>query len=148
MNTTKTLQIIPNSVSNIFSSLKYELAAYATTIRNIKIYWVDHHSSGLWYPGDLCPLDYQYNQKMILEGISRFVKEGIPFLEPYLEAYDRLNLFPGRLTCILSGAGKRRILAIGNYVRQRLLHPVHSWAMQVLSRLPCDVQTRRSNPSS
>ena len=38
----------------------------------------------------------------------------------------------------LPGAGKRRLLIIGNYIVQRLLYPVHSWAMGVLSRLPCD----------
>lgn len=34
--------------------------------------------------------------------------------------------------------GKRRIFAIGNYIKQRLLHPVHVWAMRVLSLLPTD----------
>lgn len=34
--------------------------------------------------------------------------------------------------------GKRRIFAIGNYIKQRLLHPVHSWAMKVLSLIPMD----------
>ncbi|XP_042517490.1 uncharacterized mitochondrial protein AtMg01410 [Macadamia integrifolia] len=36
------------------------------------------------------------------------------------------------------GAGKRRIFAIGNYTKQRLLYPYHEWAMAVLRRIPND----------
>ena len=54
-----------------------------------------------------------------------------------------LSPHPGRLTCTLTGAGKRRLIAIGNYVRQRLLHPVHDWAMRVLSRIPNDVSIKK-----
>ncbi|KAG6467635.1 hypothetical protein ZIOFF_074518 (mitochondrion) [Zingiber officinale] len=57
-----------------------------------------------------------------------------------------LNPLPGRLACTLSGAGKRRLFAIGNYVRQRLLHPVHDWAMRVLSRIPTDVTFNQERP--
>ena len=57
-----------------------------------------------------------------------------------------LGPLPGRFTCTLTGAGKRGFFAIGNYVRQRLLHPVHDWAMRVLSRIPGE--TRRSLPPS
>jgi len=38
----------------------------------------------------------------------------------------------------VEGGGKRRILAIGNYINQRLLRPVHDWLMQVLVKLPMD----------
>lgn len=33
----------------------------------------------------------------------------------------------GRLGQSIEGGGKRRIFAIGNYVNQRLLKPVHDW---------------------
>jgi len=40
---------------------------------------------------------------------------------------------PGRLAQSTdSGAGKRRIFAIGNYVNQRLLKPLHDWLMKAL----------------
>lgn len=42
---------------------------------------------------------------------------------------------PGRLAQVIEGAGKRRIFAIGNFVKQRLLYPVHVWAMNVLARI-------------
>ena len=35
---------------------------------------------------------------------------------------------------------------IGNYIIQRLLYPVHSWAMGVLSRLPCDGTFEQERP--
>lgn len=51
---------------------------------------------------------------------------------------------PGRLAA--EGGGKRRIFAIGNYIKQRLLHPVHIWAMTVLKRLPSDGTFNRGKP--
>lgn len=48
------------------------------------------------------------------------------------------NLKFGKLAASIEGGGKRRIFAIGNYVKQRYLRPYHDWAMGVLRRLPCD----------
>lgn len=45
---------------------------------------------------------------------------------------------PLRLSQTLAGAGKRRIYALGNYLKQRLLSPVSDWIMQVLRELPTD----------
>lgn len=45
---------------------------------------------------------------------------------------------PGRLGCSIEGGGKRRIFAIGNYVNQRLLRPVHDWLAEVLRMIPQD----------
>ena len=39
---------------------------------------------------------------------------------------------------MIEGGGKRRIFAICNYIKQRLLFPVHKWAMKVLSSIPTD----------
>lgn len=44
----------------------------------------------------------------------------------------------GRLGSSVEGRAKRRIFAIGNYVCQRLLYPVHEFLMTVLRRLPSD----------
>lgn len=44
----------------------------------------------------------------------------------------------GRLGQSIEGGGKRRIFAIGKYVNQRLLRPVHDWAMSVLRSIPQD----------
>lgn len=47
-------------------------------------------------------------------------------------------LTTGRLASTAAGAGKRRLFVLGNYVKQRLLYPVHDWAMRILGRLPSD----------
>lgn len=44
----------------------------------------------------------------------------------------------GRLAATLEGAGKRRVFAIGNYIKQRLLAPYHRWFMTRLRRIPMD----------
>lgn len=44
----------------------------------------------------------------------------------------------GRLSDALSGAGKRRIFAITNYIKQRTLQPIHDWLMSVLQSIPMD----------
>jgi hypothetical protein len=44
----------------------------------------------------------------------------------------------GSLSCTLSGDGKRRLFAIGNYFKQRLLYPFHSFLMSALRKLPMD----------
>ena len=49
-----------------------------------------------------------------------------------------LRFFPGRLACSLPGGGKRRIFAIGHFLNQRLLKPVHDWCMTVLRSIPSD----------
>lgn len=41
---------------------------------------------------------------------------------------------------VWEGGGKRRVFAIGNYVKQRLLmlKPYYDWLMSILRRLPTD----------
>jgi hypothetical protein len=72
-----------------------------------------------------------------LEWFERCVGPKLPSIEEY-------NVPPavGRLGQSLEGAGKRGIFAIGNYVNQRLLKPVHDWLMRVLKSLPTDVFIR------
>lgn len=50
----------------------------------------------------------------------------------------RASTVGGRLGQSVEGGGKRRIFAIGNYVNQRLLKPVHDWLMSVLRLIPMD----------
>ena len=67
---------------------------------------------------------------------------------PALPSCTDLGFLPvtGRLGCSIEGGGKRRIFAIGNYVNQRLLRPVHDWLMQVLRRLPMDGTFEQTKP--
>lgn len=67
---------------------------------------------------------------------------------PYLPTCDDLGVSPvsGRLGCSLEGGGKRRIFAIGNYINQRLLYPIHSWLMKVLAEIPMDGTFNQTAP--
>ncbi|KAH0706215.1 hypothetical protein KY289_011291 [Solanum tuberosum] len=57
-------------------------------------------------------------------------------------AYQGVPLVTGGLAQAIEGGGKRRIFARCNYIKQRLLHPVHIWAMTVLSSLKTDATDR------
>lgn len=61
-----------------------------------------------------------------------------PHLSSLQAAYQSYPMATGRLAQVLEGSGKRKIFAICNYVKQRLLFPVHKWAMEVFSRLQTD----------
>jgi len=52
----------------------------------------------------------------------------------------------GRLGQSVEGGGKRRVFAIGNYINQRLLKPVHDWLMSVLRMLPMDGTFNQEGP--
>ena len=43
---------------------------------------------------------------------------------------------------------KRRIFAIGNWVNQRLLKPVHDWLMSLLRNIPMDDTFSQTRPLS
>lgn len=44
----------------------------------------------------------------------------------------------GRLCASCSGDGKRRLFAVGNYINQRLLYPIHQWLAEILKGLRTD----------
>lgn len=52
----------------------------------------------------------------------------------------------GKLAQKVEGGGKRRIFAIGNWVNQRLLTPVHSWLAEVLRLIPMDGTFNQLSP--
>lgn len=70
--------------------------------------------------------------------LEYFEKSVGPYFASLLGASKGLPLATGRLAQVIEGSGKRRIFAICNYVKQRLLYPVHKWAMEVLSHIPMD----------
>ncbi|KAH0735018.1 hypothetical protein KY285_010725 [Solanum tuberosum] len=74
-----------------------------------------------------------------------FFSPGPPF-SSLLGAYQGVPLVTGRLAQAIEGGGKRRIFAICNYIKQRLLHPVHIWAMTVLSSLKTDGTFNQERP--
>jgi hypothetical protein len=52
----------------------------------------------------------------------------------------------GRLGQSVEGRAKRRIFAIGNYVAQRLLRPLHKWLAALLRMLPMDGTFNQHKP--
>lgn len=67
---------------------------------------------------------------------------------PFLPTCDQLGVPPitGRLGCTVEGGGKRRIFAIGNYINQRLLAPVHEWSALVLRSVDQDGTFNQTKP--
>ncbi|PHT98242.1 hypothetical protein BC332_32834 [Capsicum chinense] len=72
------------------------------------------------------------------ESLEYFERAVGPHFDGYLYPYRNVPLVTGRLSQTIQGGGKRRLFAICNYVKQRLLFPVHKWAMEVLSRISTD----------
>lgn len=54
-NDDRRFKTFPGAIGNIFSSLRYEIAAYAGIIRNLKMYspfgYRSENSGSLWYQG-------------------------------------------------------------------------------------------------
>ena len=78
------------------------------------------------------------NTKFANLDLDHFERCGGPRFSTLLNAYDQVELRTGRICQTIEGNGKRRLFAIGNYVKQQLLRPVHDWAMSVLRRIPND----------
>jgi len=92
-----------------------------------------HTFEGIFSPGmlfskrTLWPLDRAANTRGVHEDMEFFEKNpAIVFLDLARGLSNFVpSLRPGKLAHSVEGAGKRRIFAIGNYVKQRLLYPVH-----------------------
>lgn len=67
---------------------------------------------------------------------------------PYLTSPDQLGVEArtGRLCCACTVDGKRRLFAVGNYVNQRLLFPLHQWCASVLKTIPMDGTFNQTDP--
>lgn len=79
-----------------------------------------------------------YRNNKIFSGIDLdFFESRIgPYLPPWHPDWG--IMITGKLGQKIEGGGKRRIFAIGNWVNQRLLSPVHDWLANVLKKIPMD----------
>ncbi|KAI5676346.1 hypothetical protein M9H77_07296 [Catharanthus roseus] len=77
------------------------------------------------------------NNKMFSGASSEWFKYCIG---SYVPTSKQLGIYinSGRLSCSCTGDGKRRVFAIGNYVNQQLLAPIHDWVASVLRLIPLD----------
>ena len=120
-------------VKSCFVSLPYELASWMNLVNFVHARGEQWSQGALWAPRIRHAFDK--NKKL-------FSGRDLDWFEtrigPYLPTCDDLGIPPvtGRLGCSIEGAGKRRIFAIGNYINQRLLHPIHKWVAEVLRQLP------------
>lgn len=126
-----------------YSAQTMELAAYSHLMDFI-------HSKGeQWSSGILFPHRVRYpfdvNNKMFSgTDLDVFEKTIGPYLPPWHPAMG--PPMTGKLAQKVEGGGKRRIFAIGNWVNQRLLTPVHEWLAQVLRSLPMDGTYNQTAP--
>ena len=123
---------------NIFSVLKHEIAAFSCFIKKLHSIPDGYFSSGiLWNHWTYYPHDPN-NTKFANHNLDYFERCVGPFwadLPAMYQSYG-IPLATGRLSCVTEGSGKRRIFAICNYIKQRLLAPVHTWSMKILSPIP------------
>lgn len=133
---------------NIFSSLKYEMGMFARHLQHLKVLGAVFSPGVLFSKRTLWPLDCEYNTQAANEDLEHFNKSAnIIFYDQAFGLEDRISsLRPGKLAQSIEGSGKRRIFAIGNYIKQRLLYPVHIWAMSVLRTIPMDGTFHQSKP--
>lgn len=102
---------------------------------------------GIFSPGilvakeTLWPFDYKWNTLVANRDLSAYERPpyGVGHVfQDLANAFSGHYLRPGRIAQVVEGAGKRRLFAIGYYIKQRLLRTVHDWTMSVLRTIPMD----------
>lgn len=102
-----------------------------------------------WCQGILFPKRVRYafdKNNKIFSGtdLDSFESMVAPYLPPW---HPSLGIpMTGKLAQKVEGGGKRRIFAIGNWVNQRLLTPVHDWLSQILRSINMDGTYNQTKP--
>lgn len=129
-----------------FTSLFFEIGAWIELVHFIHSYGEQETPGLLWPQRVRFALDRKAN-RLFSEIDSEVFQRQI-----YTTLWDssalKVGAVSGRLGCSIEGAGKRRIFAIGNYVNQRLLRPVHDWCASVLRTLPTDGTFNQQAPAT
>lgn len=124
-----------SKVKSPFLVQTFELAAFRHLVEFINA------RGEQWSQGILWPKRTRYafdTMNKVFSGIDLelFEAQVGPYLPPWHPACG--PVITGKLGQKVEGGGKRRIFAIGNWVNQRLLSPVHDWLASVLRRLKTD----------
>ena len=120
---------------SIFTCCFAEIASFSWLVQFVHAYGEQASQGILWAPFTRFAFD---SYKKIITGLS------LDWFEmrvgPHLPTPSQMGIpaIPGKLGSACTGAGKRRLFAIGNYVNQRLLAPVHEWLACVLRSLKTD----------
>lgn len=121
-----------------------ELLVFATTLRFI------HSREGIFSPLCLWPplVRYAFDDRnnILTHQALDLAEETVGPALPTIPEGQSCAFRAGRLGQAVEGRAKRRIFAIGNYVNQRLLRPVHDWLMNLLRRIPTDGTFNQSAP--
>lgn len=126
-----------------FTVLPYELAAFQSLSQFVAAAGDQFSQGCLWYQVIRYPFDSS-NTAFTNAGLEWFEKR----IGPFLPSPDALGVpaYSGRLCASCTGDGKRRIFAIGNYINQRLLAPLHAWLASVLKLIPMDGTFDQTKP--
>jgi hypothetical protein len=133
------------SIRSSFLALPYEMAAYRFLCEFTNSMGQQWSQGCLW--NHRTRFAFDPNNKLFtgtdLDWYERERKIG-----PLMPTCDALGVPPytGRLGQTLEGSGKRRVFAIGNYINQRLLYPVHQWLASVLRSIPMDGTFNQRRP--
>lgn len=118
-----------------FPSFFAELGAFAFLMTFVHSREEGFSQGCLWPPFIRYPFDPE-NTRITNWSLDWFERR----IGPYLPTCSDMQIpaISGRLCSSCTGDGKRRLFAIGNYVNQRLLKPLHSWLNSVLVKIPMD----------
>lgn len=135
---------------SILTNMKHELAGFMWNVNKIHSIQDGFFSPGcLWEHWTIYPMDHKRTTEIAMQSLEWFERRIGPHMSSIVNAYQiapPVPLFTGKLAQTLPGAGKRRIFAICNFVKQGLLKPVHTWAMKILSKLPMDGTFHQERP--
>ncbi|KAL7174747.1 hypothetical protein ACSBR1_043968 (mitochondrion) [Camellia fascicularis] len=132
-----------SQVRSCFPALHLEVIAWTSLMQFVHARGEQWSQGTLWVERIRYALDRKNNKWASEDDLEYFERS----LGPQLKIF-RAPFAPdtGRLGQTCEGGAKRRIFAIGNYVNQRLLKPVHDWAMEVLSTLSTDGTFNQTKP--
>ena len=120
---------------SIFPCLFAEIASFSWLCNFVNAYGEQWCQGSLWEPITRYAFDSEnkYYTAFALDWFERRIGQ-------YLPSPEQMSIppIPGRLASACTGSGKRRLFAIGNYVNQRLLHPVHEYLGRILCTLKTD----------
>lgn len=118
-----------------FTCFPYELAAFAFLLHFVHAKGEQFDQGCLWPSYVRFAFDH-YNKHITKASLEWFEHR----IGPLLPTPDDLGVpaNTGRLCASCSGDGKRRLFAVGNYINQRLLYPIHQWLAERLKGLRTD----------
>lgn len=132
-----------SGIRSPFPAQTFELGAFRHLVEFTNAYGEQWNAGTVWFKRTRYAFD-PMNKVFSGLDLDYFESKVGPFLPPFDPFCG--PVMTGRLGQKVEGGGKRRIFAIGNYVNQRLLYPVHQWIASVLKRIPMDGTFNQTKP--